>query len=430
VKSVLLGLLRTIIAVAVIAAGAGAMLLLIKSKPAPKKEARPVQGALVEVVTVGSAQKQLTVRAQGTVTAARKVVLQPEVTGRVTWQSKELVPGGRFEQGQAVLRVDARDYVLAARQQDANVDRARLELQVEKSRKEIAKQEWEIIGEEANASPEGRALALREPQLEVAEAAVESAESARAQAKLALGRTGIAAPFNGFIQAENVDVGQLVSPASQLAVLVGTDAFWIQVSIPVEQLAWIDVPGLNAMKGEGSPTKIYQEVGGETSERDGQVIRLLGDLDPVGRMARVLIEVKDPMGLNGHQPLPADGKGRKHGSARKATAGGEDAPDRTADLPLLIGAYVDVEIQARQVHEVVEIPRRALREGEKVYVYGPDQKLVVRNIQIVWRSRKSVLVRSGVSAGEQLITSRLPGAVPGMLLRKAEPAEPAAVGKR
>jgi len=415
--------IRVLLVVAVLGAGGAAFVTLTKSRVEPTRKPTEERGALVEVIKVEASNEKLAVRAQGSVTPAQRVVVMPEVGGRVVWQSKELVPGGRFKRGQPLVRIDSKDYALAARQQEAAVDRARLELKLEKSRKEIAKQEWEIIGEDANVSSEDRALALREPQLEVAKAAVESAESAQAQANLALGRTSLSAPFNAIVQSENVDVGQLVSPASQLAVLVGTDAYWVQVSVPVEQLAWIDVPGLNAKKGEGSAARVWQEVGGEHVERPGQVVRLLGDLDPVGRMARVLVEIDDPLRLkeNGH---------RKVVPTKEKPATAEALPS-AEQLPFLIGAYVNVEVEARQIQvPVVEIPRLALRDGAHVYVYGAGNKLDVRKVDIVWRSEDSVLVRSGVKPGELVITSRLAGAVPGMRLRKAAAPDGKALGKR
>ena len=415
--------LRAMLVVAVLGAGGAAFVALTKSRSDPTRKPAEERAALVETIKVEASNEKLSVRAQGTVTPAQRVAVMPEVGGRVVWQSKDLVPGGRFKRGQPLVRIDSKDYALAARQQEAAVDRARLELQLEASRKEIAKQEWDIIGEGDNVSPEDRALALREPQLQVAKAAVESAESAQAQAKLALGRTSLSAPFNAIVQSENVDVGQLVSPASQLAVLVGTDAYWVQVSVPVEQLVWIDVPGLNAEKGAGSAALVWQDVGGERVERPGQVVRLLGDLDPVGRMARVLVEIEDPLRLkeDGHEKLvPAD----------QQPAVAHELPS-AKKLPFLIGAYVNIEVEARQVKvPVVELPRLALHDGDHVYVYGAGDKLDIRKVDIVWRSEKSVLVRAGVKPGDLVITSRLAGAVPGMRLRKVAASDGKALGKR
>jgi len=417
-KAALIAIARGLIVLVVLAAGGGAFAALLKSRPEPQRKQVAQRGVLVEVIEAKSSRKQLTVRAQGTVRPAQQVVVMPQVGGRVIWQSKELVPGGRFKRGQPLLKVDSRDYKLALEQQAVNVDRARLEVEIEAGRRKIARQEWDIIGEDANATQQDRALALRRPQMDAAKAAVEAARSAQAQARLALVRTGLSAPFNALVQTENVDLGQLVSPASQLAVLVGTDAYWVQVAVPIEQLPWLDVPGLNVGEDDGSEARVWKEVGGARVERVGKLVRLLGDLDSVGRLGRVLVEVKDPLRL-------------KHNGTAKAamTAPTEAEPPAKVELPFLIGSFVNVDIEGRAIQEVVELPRKALREGNQVFICGADDKLVVRQVDIVWRTRDSVLVRAGVNAGDQVIVSRVPGATPGLKLRRAPPPEPPAAGK-
>ena len=72
---------------------------------------------------------------------------------------------------------------------------------------------------------------------------------------------------------------------------------WVQVALPMDHLSAFDVPGFNCERGEGSRARVWQDLGGQMLKRGGRVIRLLGDLDPVGRMARVLIEIRDPFGL-------------------------------------------------------------------------------------------------------------------------------------
>lgn len=395
-------ILRAALPIAALLVGVGVLVALVKTRPEPQKKARDERGALVEVQKVASVRERLRVVVQGTVVPAEQVILSPEVAGRVVWQNAELIPGGRFKKGDTLLRIDPRDYALAVRQQKANVDRAALELRLEHSRTEIAKREWQIIGEEGNASEEGKELALRKPQLDVARTNLEAAKSAKAQASLAVSKTVLRAPFNGFVKSESVDKGQLVSPQMQLATLVGTDAFWVQVSIPVARLDVISVPGLNAKDGQGAAVSVVQEVGEKRIERSGRVVRLLGDLDPVGRMARLLVEIDDPMGLDND-------------------AGG---------LPLLLGAFVEAAIEAQTLTDVVELPRLALRDGDSVYVVDKDGRLAVRTVEVAWRRERSVLVKKGLSAGQEVIVSRLPSAVPGMLIRKAPSKSDTVLGRR
>ncbi len=406
-------LLRALLPILVLGVGVAVLAAFIATRPKPIKKPRDERGALVEVVSVQPVRQRLRVSEFGSVIPAEQVVVQPEVSGRVVWQHDELVPGGRFKKGETLLRLDGRDYRLAERQAGATVDRAELELKVEKARGEVAKAEWDVIDRGKRASDEGRALGLREPQLQAARAGLDAARGTRAQAKLASSKTVLRAPFNGFVKIEAVDVGQLVTPQMPLATLVGSDRFWVQVSVPVDRLTAVDVPGMNADEGKGAVAVIAQDVGGQRIERTGRVLRLLGDLDPVGRMARLLVEIDDPLGL-----------------AAPPKPGSKQTPARPG-LPLLLGAFVEVAIEARELGEVIELPRLALRDGSGVYVYGPDSRLVVRDVKIAWRTEKTVLIREGVTAGEEVIVSRLPSAVPGMLLRKpAAPDKPAQLGQR
>ncbi|MCA9558798.1 MAG: efflux RND transporter periplasmic adaptor subunit, partial [Myxococcales bacterium] len=284
--------------------------------------------------------------------------------------------GGRLEAGATVLRIERRDYETQVSQAKAAVERAALELELERGRKSIADREWKLLGEGDKADARSRARALREPQLKNAEAQLEAAKAQLEQARANVRRTTLEAPFNALVVSESVDLGQLVSPQAMVARLVGTDAFWVEVAVPVADLHWLQVPGATA--------QVVHDTGGARVVKQGTVVRLMGDLDPVGRMARLLVEV----------PAPLDG-----------------------ETPLLLGAYVDVEIGGKPVEDVFEVPRVALREGDTLWVMGVDGTLEIRPATITRRLRDRVLVSDGLRAGDQLIVSRLPSPVPGMKVR-------------
>jgi multidrug efflux pump subunit AcrA (membrane-fusion protein) len=190
-----------------------------------------------------------------------------------------------------VVRVDPRDYRIAVEQQAAAVRSAETELELEHSRKKVAEKEWERFGDKNGAAP---ALAVREPQLQTAQVAVKSARSGLRKAKLAVSRTGVKTPFAGYVSERNVELGQVVAPGTPVATLVGTAAYWVQVSVPVSELAWFTIPGVNG--DAGSAVDVRQRRGDRVLTWKGQVLRLLGEVDPVGRMARVLVEIRDPLG--------------------------------------------------------------------------------------------------------------------------------------
>ena len=388
---------QALAALFILAVGLAAARWLISNPPRAERKQTEPSLPLVRVMEAEPVSYRVDVSAMGTVVASREVALYPEVTGRIIEQSPRLVPGGLFREGETILRIDARDYRIAVKQQEAALENARLELKLEKGRKVIAEREWKLLADEIPATAENRALALREPQQKSAAVSLEAAEAALELAELNLERTAIRAPFNAIVQEELVDVGLRVSPQTRLATLIGTDSFWVQVSVPVDRLRWIVFP----RDGEPSPldVRITQELGPDDRiELKGRLLRLLGDLDPAGRMARVLVSVEDPLGLK-------DGPGQERPG-------------------LMLGAYVRVEIQGKRLRDVFVLPRTAVREGARVWILDPEDRLRFRDVKILWRTEDEVVISQGLTKGERVVLTRLASPVPGMSLQvRKEPAE-------
>lgn len=377
----------------VILGAAGIAYALVTTKPEPPRAEKRLEGTLVEVIDARSARHEVKLHAKGTVVPAREIVIQPELSGRVKWQSPELVAGGRFEKGEPVLRIDPRDYQLAVESFRSQVNRQKLELAVEQRRGEVAKREWESFGDLA-ASEAQKELAQRKPYLEASELALKAAQSSLKKAQLDLERTTLRAPFNAMVVSENVDVGQLIGPQDRVATLVGTDEYRVQVSVPVASLRTIRV-----RKGEepGSKVRVTQHVGSDVIVREGEIIRQLPDLDPGGSMARLLVNIPDPLG--------------------------EDD-----SLPLLLGSFVDVAAEAEPIDDAIEIPRTALHGGARVFVMNDEQLLEIRDVEIGWSTEHTVLLTAGVEPGERIVTSRIATPVPNMPLRTAAPESKVAPG--
>lgn len=382
--------LRRLLPLIIIAAGVLGAWWLVANRPRPQREQIEPIPPLALVVEVRRSTEPVTIVAMGTVVPAKRVVLQPEVSGRIVAQSPQLLPGGLFKTGDVILRIDPRDYETAVKQQEAAVEQAHLEVEIEKGRQVIAEREWKLLEEDIALDQASQNLALRRPQQKNAKAGLEAAESTLEQAKLQLERTTVYAPFNAVAREEFVDEGQLVNPQTQLATLIGTDRFWVQVSVPVDRLQWMTFS--NAGKDEAAKVRVVQEVSADTRiELPGRLVRLLGDLDPVGRMARVLVEIDDPLGLN----------------SKKNPAG----------IPLMLGAYVRVEIEGRRAEEVFRVPRTAIREGDQVWIANEEDRLEVRPVEVFWRSKDTVLIRNGLHEGDRVVANSIPLPIPNMKLR-------------
>ena len=359
-------------------------------RTAPKASRRPAErkAVVVEVRQPEVSQEQISIVAMGTVIPAKEVTLQPQVSGELIEVSEDLVPGGRLEARQLLVKIDPRDYELALTDARSGVSQAEYEYKLELGHQEIARHEWELLGDGADASNLDRELALRKPHLAKAEASVAAARAALDKAELNLERTNIRAPFNGIIMEEWVDKGAMVTSQSQIATLIGTDEYWVRVSVPTGQLHWIN---FGDRSGEGSVSHVRHHPGsGVTGTWSGRVVRLLGDLESEGRMARLLVSVADPLGK---------------------------AKDENPGNPLLVCSYVEVEILGERLSGVIRLSRSELKDNNTIWIMSESDKLEIRPVDVVFGGREYVLIRDGIKPGERLIVSDLPAPVEGMPLR-------------
>ncbi|MGB7064080.1 MAG: efflux RND transporter periplasmic adaptor subunit [Syntrophobacteria bacterium] len=371
---------------------------------APKAQKRaPVKVIpVVEVQVVQPGAHRIMVPAMGTVVPAREVVLKAQVSGKVLSLHPEFIEGGYIKENAEILQIDPEDYELTVTLAEAKVKDAESGLELAEEEANAAKEEWRLLyKDDADTNGKPPPLAAKEPQLAAAQARLKAEQAELKKAELDLKRTSVRAPFNGIVRTKSVEVGSLVTPQDALAELLGVDEYWIQVSVPVDYLRWISVPKRRGKKG--SEVRVVHQSG---YERSGEVIELLGDLESEGRMARILVAVKDPLGL------------QNSGQTTR---------------PLLIGEYVRVEVEGSQLTQVFRIPRIALREDNTVWLVGEGSTLNIRPVTTIWRDTQTVFLDQGLNPGDQVIVSDLAAPVEGMKVQvesadKVEPARSAKTG--
>ena len=371
---------------AVILAGVFISVWLMKTAPQAKQQPRTRNAALVEVRTVDYTSQHTVVSGMGTVTAARHVELTPQVSGKIIELNPDLVPGGYLKKGETLLKIDPTDYRLTVRERAADVAKVESDLHLEQGNQLISQKEYNLLGEMVTAQE--KALMLRQPQLENIQAALEAARAKLDKARVDLVRTELTAPFNTVVLSRQVNLGTQASLSSVLATLVDTDIFWVEVSVPVSQLSWINIP--RTSKDKGAFVKIYDTAAwGDKVCRQGRVIRLKSDLESQGRMARLLIQVEDPLSLT---------------------------PDNQGKPRMLMGSYVRVEIEGNVVDSAMAVEREFIRNGNSVWVMTLEGKLAIRPVDIVFRGADRLLITGGIESGEQLIITDLAAPVEGMAL--------------
>jgi RND family efflux transporter MFP subunit len=361
-------------------AAAGLWLL----KPAPKtvkpSEPPPPQ---VAVVYADPQTQALIVDSQGTVEPRREIDLVAQVAGKVQWVNDNFVNGGFFKEGETLLRIDPRDYELALVRAEARVAEAAQVLATEKGRARQAQREWRDLG-----NAEANELFLRKPQLAAAEAQLEAARADRDKTRLDLERTEVKAPFTGRVREAAADVGQYVSPGSRVARVYDTALAQIRLPLSDRQAALVDLPlGFRGdAENPGPLVVISGTIAGERYQWEGNIVRTDASIDVNNRFYYAVAEVADPF---------------------------VDYPDQ-AQVPLVVGLFVDAEIHGREISGVVTVPRRALYKSNKVYTLDDDNRVQLKTVRVLTTDRGQAWIKGDLAEGEAIVVGGQSFLVPGM----------------
>jgi RND family efflux transporter MFP subunit len=382
--------------VAVIAAGLGVFKLLSSMRKAPVHKERPFVAPLVEAMEVHSEDMRMEVEGFGTAQPKVTVQIVPQVAGEVVAVHPDFVEGGFFKAGEAVIKIDGRDYELAVENASAAVAQAQYMLQQEQAEAAVALKEWQLLnpGKEPD-SP----LVLREPQIINAQAQLQAAQARLATAKLNLERTTISLPFDGRVVSKKVDIGQYITPGQPVATVYGTDV--IEIAVPLEdgELAWFDAPlgqTNGNIQGSSAPEAVVTaDFAGSARTWNGTIVRTQGQIDPASRMVNVVAEVREPF------------------------------KNTSDNVPLTPGMFVRVRIQGRLLKGVFEVPRYAVRDNDTVWA-AKDGSLRIQQVKVVRWGKTSAYISTGLENGDVVITSPIDVISDGMKIRtKLDESSPA-----
>ena len=360
---------KILLPLVIVLIGGVSMVGLIQSGEAEQRVDVVPPPLQVEVIQAEESEQMVKVYASGVVQPSHQVNLVPQVQGKVVYTAGDLRAGRRFDKGDVIAKIEQADYKLAVSQERSRVEQAKLALTMEKERELDAQREWELLGNTGDA-PE---LASRKPQLRLAELGVEAAEAGLERAQLALSRTVLKAPFDCMIKNEQLEKGQVVG-GNPVATLQGTEQFQVRVSVPTSTLSTLLIPGITGE--DGSKVDVSFMISNQvTVHKQGHVLGLESELDAQARTINLLVAIDDPM----------DGEG----------------------LPLLIGSYVDVELEGQSVADTVRIPSSALREGQYVLIADAENKLARKDVTIGWFDKADVVLTSGLASGVRIVTTGL-----------------------
>lgn len=371
--------------------------LLISLAPEPTRIEQPPQVPFVQTGPVSAGSGSIPVFGSGTVRPGAEVAVVPQVGGRVVWVDPGFKSGGRVRAGQTVFRIEEVHYRFRVQEAEATVAASRAAFLREQEQASIARSQFELYaaprGDETPPS-DANPLALREPQLNAARAALSRDEARLADARLALSKTRVTAPFNGLVRDESVNVGQVVSPGQPVGRLIASDA--AEVVVPLSDSDAAMIPGLwdlNAGDGKRDVSaRVIARYGEARYAWQGYVDRAEASLDEQTRTIDVIVRVPEPLTAGD----PTDGNASPGSSP-----------------PLLVGEFVEVEIEGLVLERYFKVPRASLKPGNEVWMVKAGVVKLVP-VRVLQRADDEVFVTGSLEHGLAVITGGVQFATEGM----------------
>ena len=322
----------------------------------------------------------LRVTTNGEVRSVTEINVIPQVSGRIIQVADEFIDGGNIKKGQPLIWIDDRDYRLATISAESRVAQAKKLLEREIAESELAKKDWEELGE-GEASP----LTLRIPQLEEARALLNAAEADLEKAKLNLERTVINLPFDGLIKKKNAGIGQYVNAGSILGSAFSTEKVLIPLPLTDTELSYLGLPLGYESKGyfDGPKVIFRSYISRKNIEWLGRITRTSGSIDSQTRLVYAYAEVLNPY---------------------------------DEDPPLAIGTYVDAEIEGNFISNGFMLPIAAIKNDNEIYVIDQNSKLKIKKIEIVGTEDDKVIVKGDISELDMVVISTINTGYEGMEL--------------
>ncbi|PXF63918.1 efflux RND transporter periplasmic adaptor subunit [Kangiella spongicola] len=362
--------LSTILPIALLVAIIILVNVMTSSKPKAFSRKAPERVETVNVKPVEYTDYQVLIDSYGNIEAATSSQLVAQVSGQVTAVAPNFKTGMPIKKGQKLLQIDDRDYQIEVRIARAEVANAQLALNEEKARAEQALKDWKKINPNKKAS----SLVLREPQMASAQAKLDAAIARLEKAKLALSRTQVVAPYDGYIVKRLVSEGELINSNTPVADIFASDS--LEVRLPV---ASNKVQFLKTGSGEAAQVKLEADFAGNTKSWIVPLDRSDSVIDKDTRQWYVTAKLPKDFLQNNPQ--------------------------------VKVGQFVSAEIEGRLLKDVVIVPSTVLTSDNRVFKFV-DGAVYRHNIKILWQDDKDTVIdpdgaETELEPGDLVVTSRL-----------------------
>lgn len=339
----------------------------------------PPPPRVIEVVVdeVVLDQHQPKVRYVGRLQAKNDVAIQARVSGYLL--TRDFREGDIVEAGAVLYTIDDSEY-------EAAVARAKADLASAVAQQANAlrtyKRGLELVAKGAISQSE---MDNFEAQKLEGDAGIEAAQAQLESARVNLGYTTITAPITGRIGRSIASVGDLVGPTTgDLTSLVSIDP--MEAHFQVSEATYLSRVADNIANGMNSESVQRIEVSLELA--DGSIYPRIGRLDYI---ANRIDQTTGTLEARARFPNP--------------------------DAVLVPGQYVRVLLQDAELSEDLFIPQAAVQadqQGSYVLTVDGTGLVVRRDVELAQRLDDKVIVKQGLTAGEQVIVRGLQQVRPGI----------------
>jgi len=373
---------QIIIPIVILSVGIAALVGFSSLKKPTEDKPEVENTPIVAVSNITMTTMTLEVSSHGMVTPKYDTELVAQVQGEIVELKDIFLKGGFVKKNQLLARIDPNDYEAALIDAQASMATARAALETEIAQGKVAEREWKQI---TNTSP--TELSLRKPQLAQEIARVKAAQASVLRAERNLERTEIRSPYDAIINSRNIGLGSFVSMGSQIGHVLATDTAEVRLPVADNQMEFLVSQGINAK------VNLIGVYGGKPMQWKATIKRNEGVIDSMSRMGYLVAEFDDPYQLKNKV----------------------NKTDNQPITPLRFGSYVKANIVGNTLAQATVVPRHLVVQG-KVAILGSDSTLNYVAIDIVRQQGSNVIVASGLTEGDRLITSTLDYPVDGMKL--------------
>ncbi len=331
--------------------------------------AQPLPPVTTEVSTISRQDILLDKTYSSLLRSDNEVTLVARVTG--TLETRQFEQGDQVSKGQVLYTIEPEQYEAHVKEREADLQSARAEL--DRARRDAER--YASLVERNSVSRQQYDQALAEQQ--VARARVGQAEAALASARIDLNYTQVTAPVSGRVGLSQVNLGNLVSPGTELVTITPLDPLEVRFQMPVK-----DAMELREQLGQdgGAPIQTVLTL----SDSD---TRLQGTLEFLG----VRVDQRT--------------------STVQASASFANPEHR-----VLPGQFVRISIEGLKRYNVLAVPEIAVTQGlmgPQVFLVDEEGNARAQTVQLGELAGEWQIILDGLEEGMTVVSGDPSGIKPG-----------------